>query len=100
MKKAVSAAVVAGLLTGCRREVKLTWEYPADSNPVVFQICHVAKGHSDEVCRRVEDLQHQAEGNKVLYTVVLTAAESNAERVGVLACRAIECGPEAWVAVK
>jgi hypothetical protein len=99
MKKATYAALVSLLMCACRRDQpKLAWEYPAGSSAVSFQICHVAKGQTQETCRPVENPQQQPQGEKVLYTVPLTGSESEAERIGVVACRGA-CSPATWVRV-
>jgi hypothetical protein len=99
MKKAAYAALVSLLMCACRRDQpKLAWEYPAGSSAVSFQICHVAKGQTQETCRPVENPQQQPQGEKVLYTVPLTGSESEAERIGVVACRGA-CSPATWVRV-
>ena len=100
MKRATHAAImVASLLGACSdQQPKLTWEYPVSSDPVVFKICHVEKGQTEEDCRRVEEPQQQSQGEIVRYTVPLTRSEINAERIGVVACRGV-CGPGAWVRV-
>ncbi len=89
-------AVMLSLLSACGGQPKLTWDYPVSSDPVIFQICHVDRGQTEEVCRRVEEPQQQSQGEKVLYTVPLTRSESKAERIGVVACRG-KCGPTTWM---
>jgi hypothetical protein len=99
MNKATYAAILSLLMCACRRDQpKLAWEYPASSSSVSFQICHVAKGQTQETCRSVEKPQQQPQGEKVLYTVPLTQSESEGERVGVVACRGA-CSPATWVRV-
>jgi hypothetical protein len=96
LKRAMLIAT-ASLLSACGDQPKLTWEYPVvGSSSVVFKICHVDKGQTQEVCRDVENPQLQAEGGeKFLYTVPLTRSELKAQRIGVMACREV-CGPETW----
>jgi len=99
MKKVAYAVTVSLLICACRRDQpKLAWEYPAGASTVSFQICHVAKGQTQETCRAVENPQQQPQGQKVLYTVPLTRSESDAERIGVVACRGA-CSPATWVRV-
>jgi hypothetical protein len=99
MKRATHAAImVASLLGACSNQPKLTWEYPVGSDPVVFKICHMNNGETQEDCRNVEEPQQQSQGATVRYTVPLTRNEINAERIGVVACRGV-CGPGAWVRV-
>ena len=75
---------------------KITWEYPVGSSPARFQICHVAKGQTEEVCRNVGTPTPQSRGDKVLYAVSLTRDESTAERIGVVACERT-CSAVTWV---
>ena len=100
MKRATHAAIMAvSLLSACGdQQPKLTWEYPAGSDPVVFKICHMEKGQTREDCRTVEEPRQQSQGAVVRYTVPLTRSEMTAERIGVMACRGV-CGPGAWVRV-
>jgi hypothetical protein len=86
------------LLSACGDQPKVTWEYPVGSSPVRFQICHVAKGQTEEVCRKVGNPKGQSHGDKVLYTISLTRGESKAERIGVVACEAT-CSAPTWVSV-
>ena len=94
----VLAAVLLAL-EACGDQPKLTWEYPvAGSTSVLFQICHVDKGQTQEVCRNVENPQHQSQGETMRYTTPLTPSESKADRIGVVACRDV-CSPETWTRV-
>jgi hypothetical protein len=91
-------AVMLSLLSACGEQPKVSWEYPVGSSPVRFQICHVAKGQTQEDCRRVENPKQQSQGDKVLYTVSLTRGESKADRIGVAACEGT-CSAATWVSV-
>jgi hypothetical protein len=86
------------LLSACGEQPKVSWEYPVGSSPVRFQICHVARGQTQEDCRRVENPKQQSHGDKVLYTVSLTRGESKADRIGVAACEGT-CSAATWVSV-
>ena len=89
-------AIMLSLLSACGDQPKVTWEYPIGSHSVRFEICHVAKGQTEDICRRVGNPKQESQGDKVLYTVSLTRDESKAERIGVVACEAT-CGATAWV---